>query len=167
MNTPDNQLITVEQNEHCKIVDQLAAQAFGPGRFTRTAFRLREDVRHEKLLSFVCWKDEQIVASVRLTKILVGEKEALLLGPLVVSPDFKTRGHGAELMRKAVGAAWEAEHSAIILVGDLPYYQRFGFERVRQGSIIFPGPVDPARLLICKLKLPADQELSGQARPYS
>lgn len=167
MNISEDHLITREQAEHFEIVEKLAEQAFGPGRFTRTAFRLREGVPHEEALSFVCWKGDAIIASVRLTKLWIGEDEALLLGPLVVSPAFKAKGYGAKLMAKAVEAARLAGHSAILLVGDLPYYQKFGFEQVSPGSITLPGPVDPARLLLCDLHGIGSEAFKGQARPYS
>ena len=167
MNVPENYHITAEQAEHYQIVEQLAAQAFGPGRFTRTAFRLREGIAHEPSLSFVGWLGDKIIASVRLTKILVGSDEVLLLGPLVVATQYKNQGYGGELMQTSVKRAKADGHPAIILVGDLSYYQKFGFERVPKGNITLPGPVDPARLLICKLNLKGDTSIEGLARPFT
>ena len=167
MNILENCIITAEQAKHSQIVEQLAERAFGPGRFTRTAFRLREQVPHEPHLSFVCWVGGEIIASVRLTKVFIGEVEALLLGPLVVAPEFKGRGYGGELMRKAVDAARKDDHSAIVLVGDLSYYQKFGFEQIPAGKVSLPGPVDPARLLICELNPEKCSALAGAARRFS
>ena len=159
-----NHLITADDAEYDEIVEHLAEQAFGPGRFTRTAFRLREGVPHEPDLSFLCWINGEIIASVRLTRIKIGEEEALLLGPLVVLPDYKGQGFGAELMQLAVKAAKDRGDLAILLVGDLPYYGKFGFEQVPPGAISLPGPVDPDRLLICNLNLAQGQSLMGFAQ---
>ena len=153
-------------NEHVSefdAVEALAAQAFGPGRFTRTAFRLRENVAHEPHLSFTAKQGHTILGSVRLTKILVGEVQSLLLGPLVVKPEYKNCGLGKELMRISVKAARESNEHSIILVGDFPYYQQFGFMQIPKGQIDLPGPVDPARLLVCPLRDGAEAELHGAA----
>lgn len=166
MNVTTAHFVTNEKPENHDDVERLAELAFGPGRFARTAFRLREGIPHENSLSFVSWLGDEIVASVRLTKILVGDDQALLLGPLVVSTENKNRGFGAELMHKAVEAAREVGHSGIILVGDKPYYAKFGFKTVPHGSITLPGPVDPARLLVCPLNLPEGKSLTGIARPF-
>ena len=90
---------------HDSEVEILGANAFGPGRFTRTAFRLREGIVHDEKLSFVAIDGGKVVGSVRVTQIAIGTNAALLLGPLVVSPNFKCRGVGGDLMRKAVSAA--------------------------------------------------------------
>ncbi|MEM7215250.1 MAG: N-acetyltransferase [Pseudomonadota bacterium] len=166
MNIATNTLIATEKPEDHELVEKLAEDAFGPGRFTRTAFRLREGVPYEPDLSFVTWFGNTPIAAVKLTKIWVGETEALLLGPLVVSGDHKCNGHGARLMETVVSAAKAAGHDCIILVGDLPYYERFGFERIKPGRITLPGPVDPNRLLICPLKERVADELTGKVRPY-
>lgn len=166
MNICQNIQIATEKPEDHAQVERLAEKAFGPGRFTRTAFRLREGVPHEPDLSFVCWLNNEAIAAVKLTKIYVEDKTALLLGPLVVSDAYKCNGYGAKLMETAVEAARSAGHECIILVGDLPYYQRFGFEVVSPGKITMPGPVDPQRLLVCELKPGAFERFSGSARPY-
>lgn len=147
-----NTCLAPELPEHFETVEHLAEVAFGPGRFARTAFRVREGVPHEPDLSFVLFHEGAIVGSVRLTKIMIGDTPSLLLGPLVVSPEFKSAGFGKRLMEQAVHASRENGHHSILLVGDRPYYERFGFEPVPRGEIELPGPVDPARLLICYLQ---------------
>ncbi len=132
-------------------IEDLQAEAFGPGRFARTAFRIREGVPHRQDLSFVGLAGTQVVGSIRLTPIVIGETVALLLGPLTVSPDFKNRGLGKALMRTAMAAAEAAGDKVVLLVGDAPYYSPFGFNQVPFGRITLPGPVDPARLLIALL----------------
>ena len=166
MNIASKFLTLNEKPEDHDLVEKLAEDAFGPGRFTRTAFRLREGIPHEPELSFVTWNGDNAIAAVKLTKVWVGDTVALLLGPLVVADEFKGMGYGAELMRTAVDAAGDAGHNCIILVGDLPYYQRFGFEVVPHGQITLPGPVDPHRLLACPLKEGALHAITGMARPY-
>ncbi|PVB59708.1 N-acetyltransferase [Labrenzia sp. 011] len=132
-------------------IETLQAEAFGPGRFARTAFRLRENIPHRPDLSFVGVMGPQVAGSIRLTPITIGDIGALLLGPLTVSPDFKNRGLGKALMRTAMDAASVAGEKAVLLVGDAPYYSPFGFQQVPFGRITLPGPVDPARLLIALL----------------
>jgi predicted N-acetyltransferase YhbS len=138
-------------------VEAMSAEAFGPGRFARAAFRLREGVGPDLGLSFVAAMEEEagarsVVGSVLVTPIAIGGEPALLLGPLVVSPQRKNLGIGRELMNRAIGAARQAGHKLMILVGDEPYYGRFGFRQVPPGQIEMPGPVDPARLLACELQ---------------
>lgn len=158
--------IKPENPEFYDAVEALAEQAFGPGRFARAAFRLREGVMHEPELSFVITREEELVGAVRLTKIFVGEHEALLLGPLVVKPEYKNCGIGSKLMVKAVESAKEAGFEAIILVGDYDYYKKYGFKQLPHKQIDLPGPADPARILICPLVDGAEKKFVGQARRF-
>ena len=137
---------------HGQAIEQLHRDAFGPGRFARTAFRVREAVEPDPALSFVALSRGHLAGSVRLSPIQVGPCRALLLGPLAVHPDFKNHGAGALLMKRAIAEAKRLDYCAILLVGDYEYYARFGFERVAPGAICMPGPVDPARLLFLSLK---------------
>jgi len=132
-------------------IEALQAEAFGPGRFARTAFRIRENVPHRTDLSFVGLAGDKVAGSIRLSPIRIGEADALLLGPLTVSPDFKNRGLGKALMHTAMEAAAAAGDRIVLLVGDAPYYSPFGFQQVPPGWITLPGPVDPARLLVALL----------------
>lgn len=139
---------------HFDAIEAIHADAFGPGRFARAAFRIREGGPHEPGLSYVATHaiDGDIAGSVRQTRIAVGESgEALLLGPLAVRPAYKNLGVGRRLMTMAVDGAREAGHKAIILVGDAPYYGPFGFKPMKPGQVTFPGPVDPRRVLMCPL----------------
>ncbi len=160
----DTLIISLEKPQDYNLVEQLAADAFGPGRFTRTAFRLREGVPHEPDLSFVAHKADKLVGAVRLTKIMIGSELALLLGPLVVIAECKNTGVGAKLMTTSMNAAKAAGHGGVILVGDLPYYERFGFSVVKPGKITMPGPVDPERLLFCPLTEDDNIDYHGEAR---
>lgn len=166
-------IIRQANNNDYPKMDALAALTFGPGRYTRTAFRLREGVAPESSLCFVATRfDEQagddtcndIVGSVRLTRILVGGEECLILGPLIANPELRSIGIGRELMNRAINAAKQEGHKFIILVGDLAYYQRFGFKRITYGKLTLPGPVDARRLLGLELVEGASDLYEGIAQ---
>ncbi|OYY08019.1 MAG: GNAT family N-acetyltransferase, partial [Rhizobiales bacterium 35-68-8] len=101
-------------------IEKLHRRTFGPGRFTRTAFRIREQAPHDPKLSFTAHVGTMIVGSVRLTAVTIGTTPALLLGPLTVEPPFRSVGIGARLMEVSMDAARAAGHRLIILVGDAP-----------------------------------------------
>lgn len=142
-------------------VARLEQQAFGPGRFARTAYRLREGAAPDPALSFVARVGTFLVGSVRLTPVLCGDAPALLLGPLTVEPAFHSRGIGGTLIGTALAAAKEQGHALVILVGDEPYYRRFGFKRAPLGRLQMPGPVDAGRLLYCELQVDAFEAARG------
>ena len=149
-------------------IEALCAKAFGPGRFARTAFRLREGVAHEPDLSFVALMEDalgnqSLAGSIRLTRISIGTKPALVLGPLVVEPQHKSMGIGRELMNRALFAAANRGDNLVILVGDEPYYGKFGFSAVPHGQITLPGPADPARTLYHELVDGALSHYCGRA----
>jgi len=140
----------------------LHVRAFGPGRFARTAYRLREGTEEFSPFCRVCRIDGQLVAAVRFTPILIGGRDgALLLGPLAVDPAFANQGYGRGLVGGALEAARGAGIALVLLVGDEPYYARLGFRRVPRGQITLPGPVDPERLLIVALVPGALVKYSG------
>ena len=129
-------------------VSALHATVFGPGRFARTAFRLRERARPLPDLSFLAFDGPVVVGSVSMSRITVGTTHGTLLGPLAVLSPVRDRGIGRALLAKAVERAFVTGEPYVLLVGDAPYYAPFGFERVPPASMLMPGPVDPARLLI-------------------
>jgi len=133
-------------------IERLHERAFGPGRFARTAYRLREGAPHDPALSFAAHVGTLLVGSVRLSPIWAGREPALVLGPLTVEPAFESRGIGAALMTRALAAARANGHALVLLVGDEPYYRRFGFAPIPRGRLLMPGPVDPARFLACELE---------------
>lgn len=147
-----------EDPAHDTDIEAINAEAFGPGRFARAAYRIREKGPHERALSFVALNDGAVVGSVRLTRILIGDRPALLLGPLAVRPAFKNKGAGRRLVAIALEEAARAGAGAVLLVGDHPYYGPLGFEVLRPGPVEMPGPVEPQRLLIACLNgsSPAD-----------
>lgn len=155
----------LEQPDDDSAIEALHAEAFGPGRFARTAYRLREGIRHDPTLSFVAHAGERMIASVRMTPIAIGGRPALLLGPLVVLPACKGQGAGKQLVRMAVKAAGEGGHAVIMLVGDEDYYGPLGFSRLDRYRITLPGPVDPDRVLVAELVDDALDGLGGAATP--
>ena len=115
-------------------ISALHARAFGPGRFARTAYRLREGTAEFSPFCRVCRVDGQLAAAVRFTPILIGGKGgALLLGPLAVDPAFANQGHGRGLVATALEAARTAGIALVVLVGDEPYYARLSFRPVPRG----------------------------------
>jgi predicted N-acetyltransferase YhbS len=154
----------LEQPADSAEIESLHAQVFGPGRFARAAFRLREDMPHDPTLSFVALAGDEFVASVRLTAIRIGDRPALLLGPLAVKPEHKGRGAGKQLVRIALQTAREAGHRVVLLVGDEPYYGPLGFTQLQRNAITLPAPVDPDRVLVAGLTADALEGLGGEAR---
>jgi predicted N-acetyltransferase YhbS len=149
-----------------RIADQpaialLEERAFGPGRFARTAFRLREGNPHALDLSLVARVSTLVVGSIRLTPIAIGKHPALLLGPLTVDPAFRSKGIGRMLIEAALEAATRKQHRLVLLVGDEPYYGRVGFKRAPAG-VMMPGPVDQSRVLVREL---VDGALAGVSGP--
>ena len=121
-------------------VDALVLAAFGPGRFAKTAERLREPAR--PVFGFVIRSEGRTIGSVRLWPIRVGESAALFLGPIAVEAESRREGMGAALVRACLEAAGE---TGVLLVGDPPYFGRFGFRHAPGPRL--PGPVDPRRVM--------------------
>lgn len=146
------------------VIELINAEAFGPGRHTRAAARIREQGMHDRTLSFVCADDGETIASVRMTPVSAGEVLGHLLGPLAVRPSHKNQGIGRELVRIAIEAARRGGSEAVILVGDPPYYMPLGFEKVAYDALQFPGPVDPGRVLVVPLGPDVHPRLAGTIR---
>jgi predicted N-acetyltransferase YhbS len=150
-----------EQPAHEPEIEHINAEAFGPGRFARAAYKIREGGPHERALSFVAIGDGAVIASVRMTRVAAGEGRALLLGPLAVRPAYKNLGIGRRLVRIAVEAAEQGGAAAVLLVGDEPYYGPLGFRKVPRGQLAMPRPVDLERILAIELKPGALAALKG------
>jgi predicted N-acetyltransferase YhbS len=157
--------ILPETPDDAAAIDRLHERTFGPGRFARTAFRIRERIAHRRDLSFTARIGTLLVGSVQLTPIRIGETPALLLGPLTVEPPFRERGIGQALIERALDEARKRGHRLVVLVGDEPYYGKSGFKAVPKGRVSMPGPVDPARLLVAELVEGASADVSGPIRP--
>jgi predicted N-acetyltransferase YhbS len=150
-----------EDASHDSVIELINEEAFGPGRHTRAAARIREQGPHDRSLSFVCADDGETIASVRMTPVLAGRVRGHMLGPLAVRPSHKNRGIGRELVRIAIEAARRHGSEAVILIGDPPYYMPLGFEKVAYNALQFPGPVDPARVLVVPLAENVRLQLKG------
>ncbi len=147
-------------------IERLDERAFGPGRFARTAYRLREGVGPDFALSFVAHVGTLLVGSNIMTPVKCGKPtrelvDVMLLGPLTVEPAFQSRGIGEALAARSLEAARAAGQKLVLLVGDEPYYARLGFKRAPYGRLVLPGPVDPARVLVCELVPGAFEGVSG------
>lgn len=145
-------------------VEALNEGSFGPGRFAKSAYRLREGVAPVASLSLVAVENEALLGSVRFWPISVGGHEELLLGPLAVRGDQRGRGIGIALMQAGIEAARPGPWRGILLVGDEHYYAKVGFSRMPPGRVRFPGPVDEKRILGLSLKGGEMVTLSGQIR---
>ena len=145
-------------------IEHLNARVFGPGRFARTAYRIREQADPDPRLSFVARVGTLLVGAVAMTPIVIGKAPALLLGPLIVEPVFRSQGIGEALVNWSLEAAKAKGEKLVILVGDEPYYGRMGFKPTPRGQIMLPGPVDPDRLLYCELEPGALTKAHGQVR---
>jgi predicted N-acetyltransferase YhbS len=157
--------ILPETTDDAMAIERLHERTFGPGRYAKSAYRLRERMPHRPELSFTARIGTLLVGSVRLSPIRIGEAQALLLGPLTVEPPFRERGIGHALIERAVAEAKAKGHRLVVLVGDEPYYGKSGFKRIPKGRARMPGPVDPARLLVCELVDGAFEDVSGPIRP--
>jgi predicted N-acetyltransferase YhbS len=157
--------ILPETADDALAIERLHERTFGPGRYARTAYRIREQFAHRPELSYTARIGTLLVGSVRLTPIRIGETAALLLGPLTIEPPFRERGIGRALIDAALAAARAAGHRLVVMVGDEPYYGKSGFRRIPKGTVTMPGPVDPARLLVVELVENAFDGVSGAIRP--
>jgi predicted N-acetyltransferase YhbS len=141
--------------------EALLDRAMGPKRRKKSSEKLRRGRRPSEGLAFVA-RDAAgaVIGTVRLWDVKLGDSgpAALLLGPLAVDPALKDAGIGSALMRHAIAEAARLGHAAILLVGDAPYYGRFGFSAAKTGALAMPGPYERHRLLALEL---ADGALEG------
>lgn len=143
-------------------INRLHAKVFGPGRFTRTAYRIREGTPSISAYCRAAFLGGRLIAAVRFTPIVIGGRPgAVLLGPLAVDPEFAGKGFGRRLVSEAMATAKADGVNLVLLVGDEPYYGRFGFHPVPLGQIVLPGPVDKRRLLAAELTPGALADLHG------
>jgi predicted N-acetyltransferase YhbS len=157
--------ILPEAADDAVAIERLHERTFGPGRYARTAYRIREGMGHRLDLSFTARIGTLLVGSVRLTPIRIDETPALLLGPLTVEPPFRERGIGMQLIQRALREATGKGQRLVVLVGDEPYYGKLGFKPIAKGQVQMPGPVDPERLLVAELEEGAFAGVAGTIRP--
>jgi predicted N-acetyltransferase YhbS len=132
--------------------EALLDEAFGEARTRKASERLREDRLPAEGLAFIAAEGGRVVGTARMWNIGCGAgKPALLLGPVAVADDCRNRGIGSALVRYAVAEARKLGHAAVVLVGDAPYYSRFGFSAEKAGALWMPGPFERHRLLALEL----------------
>ena len=149
-------------------VDDLQAIAFGPGRFARTAFRVRERFPIDPSLSLIAEVDGTACGSVWMTPISVDGMKGYLLGPLATHPNFRKRGAGKLLAREVSKLALaRGEGHFVLLVGDQDYYCPLGWEITTPGNIQFPGPVDPSRVLLLSDQEGLAKSLKGSIAAFA
>jgi predicted N-acetyltransferase YhbS len=147
-------MVTIRQERTADIAarEALLDLAYGECRLTKTSERLREGRLPAEGLALVAVEGRDIIGTVRLWSITAGPgRPVLLLGPLAVHPDYRNRGIGSALMRRAIAKARMLGHHAVVLVGDAPYYDRFGFSAGATGELWMPGRFEPERLLALEL----------------
>lgn len=132
-----------EQASDAAAVEALVTAAFGPGRFAKTAERLREGAT--PAAAFVARQDGRLIGSVRLWPVTVGDARGLFLGPIAVDAAVRGTGVGGDLVAACVAFAKQAGVDGVLLVGDAPYFERFGFQPAPQ--VVLPGPVDQRRVM--------------------
>ena len=158
--------LRLEKRRDVKARERLLDAAFGDTRLTKTCERLRETNRAAEGLSLVAVKNGRLVGTLRLWPVVTSDgRSALLLGPLAVDVTERSAGIGARIMRLAIKRARRAGHQAIVLVGDAPYYARFGFSPDLTQGLALPGPVDRARFLGLELVPGALSGASGVLQP--
>lgn len=137
-----------ETRDHVAARESLLDEAFGPARFLKTCERLRVGRVPARGLALVAEEEGRLVATLRLWAVHAGiGRPALLLGPLAVARSHRSLGLGAAMIEKGLARAKARNHSAVILVGDAPYYQRFGFDAALTEGLVLPGPVERERFL--------------------
>jgi predicted N-acetyltransferase YhbS len=152
--------ITAESQADAVSREALLDRVMGAGRKRKSSEKLRRGHKPSEGLAFVARDgDGRLVGTVRLWDVAVERSNvsvpALLLGPLAVDPSLKGAGIGSALMRHAIEEAERLGHRVILLVGDAPYYSRFGFSAGKTGSLAMPGPYERHRLLALELEADA------------
>lgn len=150
--------IIPETPDDAAAVEALVLDAFGPGRFAKTAERLREQAT--RVAGFSAWLNHRLVGSVRLWAVTVGTVDALFLGPIAVARDLRSEGLGADLVSACIEEARRQGVAGVLLVGDASYFSRFGFEMAQ--GVVMPGPADPRRVLWLSIR---HAEVAGPVRP--
>lgn len=165
---PPALLLQSERPEDGPAVDALVDRAFGPGRFTKVSERVREFAAFAAELSVCAWEGRRLVGSVRMWRVAVGDTPAVFLGPLAVDEAHRLGGVGGLLVERACAAAQAAGEAQVLLVGDEPYFGRFGFAAAPARRVRLPGPVDQRRVLARTLLPSAEMApalLTGPIRP--
>lgn len=160
---PTDPIVTAASPADLPEILDLHRRVFGPGRFARSAYRIREGTPAITPYCLVARIGSELVAAIRFTPITIGGKgNALLLGPLAVAPHHAGLGYGRRLVAEGIEKARNAGIAIVVLVGDEPYYARFGFKCLPPDQVILPGPADPKRLLAAALVPGAVEQYAGR-----
>lgn len=157
-------VFALERPEDGPLVDDLIDRAFGPGRYAKSAERLREGNRVRLDLSLCAWDGQALVGCARQWPILIGDAPAVFLGPFAVEKAWRSRGLGAALITRADRLSQAAGEGLTLLVGDMAYFGQFGFQPVEPGRVTLPGPADPRRILWRAHRDGALEGVSGRVR---
>lgn len=145
--------------------EALLDRCLGERRTAKSSERLRDGRLPAQGLALTAERDGEVVATVRLWHVEADGRPALLLGPLAVSPELQGEGLGKAMMREALWRAACRGHGAVLLVGDAPYYGRFGFSAELTRGLAMPGPVERERFLALELRDGALLGASGTLSP--
>ncbi len=147
-------MITIREETFADVEarEALLDACFSDERFAKTCERLREGRLPAAGLALVLEKDARLAGTVRLWHVTAGPRRpSLLLGPIAIDPALQGLGLGSKLMRAALKRAKALGHRSVLLVGDAPYYERFGFLAVKTKELSLPGPYEPERFLALEL----------------
>lgn len=145
--------------------EALLDRAFGLRRWRKTCERLREGRLPAEGLAFSALREGKLVGTLRFWSIATGDgRPALMLGPIAVAASVRSAGLGGAMIRHGLEQARSLGHKAVILVGDAPYYERFGFSRAGAEQLALPGPVELARFLALDLEAGALDGAHGLVR---
>jgi predicted N-acetyltransferase YhbS len=145
--------------------EALLDACFGANRQLRSCQRLRDGRAPAEGLALSVVRQGRLVGTLRLWHVSAGGVPALVLGPLAVDPSCRELGVGISLMKHALAAAKQRGHGAVVLLGDAPYYARFGFSALKAGELSLPGPFERDRLLGLELREGALDGVSGMIVP--
>ena len=158
--------IVVQASHHLPLIDCLLNRTFGPERFGKTVYRLREQAEAVPALSKVALGDNgELLASLRFWPIDIEGTPAILLGPLAVEPSLQGRGVGRALVRRGLSRGKAIGYDLCVVVGEPEYYQPFGFIEAMPRGLVLPGPVDPRRFQVLEMTPGALDGVSGLIGP--
>ncbi|MEM6547071.1 MAG: N-acetyltransferase [Pseudomonadota bacterium] len=162
--------LLLERPEDAYEAEMLLDLAFAPGRHTLPSYQLREGVEPIRELCLIARDDyDVLVACIRYWPVKIGSEAwpALLLGPIAVHPVRQGEGLGAVLIAKTLDNATTQGWRRVILVGDEPYYNRFGFRRELARGLDYPGPVNHARILAKELVEGSMNDVRGAVNSWN
>lgn len=141
-----------EKPEDHGAIDVLLDEVFGKDRFHKASYRYRENLPAITELSWVAFQDKMLVGTIRYWPIKVEDHLSLLLGPIGIAANRKGQGIGRALIYRTLERAIELEYDLVLLVGDPPYFERFGFRPATPLGFVMPGESRPERLQVLELK---------------